>query len=82
MDLRWRMRGLLASVERKNGRRLAEWAGHHGPAGFRHLLNSASWDADAVRDADKGYVAGRLGTESGVPGMDDTGFLRIVTFTG
>ncbi|MFH9402603.1 IS701 family transposase [Streptomyces sp. NPDC017638] len=80
VDLRWRMRdyvrGLLAPVERKNGRQLAEYAGHRGPAGFQHLLNGASWDADAVRDDLQQYVAERLGTPDGVLIVDDTGFLK------
>ncbi|MCX4635214.1 IS701 family transposase [Streptomyces sp. RPA4-5] len=80
VDLRWRMRdyvrGLLAAVERKNGWQLAEYAGHRGPAGFQHLLNGASWDADAVRDDLSQYVAERLGTPDGVLIVDDTGFLK------
>ncbi len=80
VDLRWRMRdyvrGLLAVVERKNGWQLAEYAGHRGPAGFQHLLNGASWDADAVRDDLSQYVAKRLGTSDGVLIVDDTGFLK------
>jgi SRSO17 transposase len=64
-DLRWRMRdylrGLLAPVARKNGWQLAEYAGHRTPDGFQRLLNSSVWDADAVRDDVREYVAGKLG---------------------
>ncbi|WP_256923722.1 IS701 family transposase [Streptomyces sp. 13-12-16] len=78
-DLRWRMRdyvrGLLASVERKNGWQLADWVGHRAPAGLQHLLDGARWDTDAVRDDVRDYAAERLG-----PGrvliIDDTGFIR------
>ncbi|MFF7449645.1 MULTISPECIES: transposase [unclassified Streptomyces] len=70
VDLRWRMRdytrGLFAPVERKNGWHLAEYAGHRGPAGFQHLLNGASWEADAVRGNLRQYVAERLGNPDGV----------------
>jgi SRSO17 transposase len=80
VDLRWRMRdyvrALLAPVERKNGWQLAEYAGHRGPAGFQHLLNGASWDADAVRDDVQHYVAEHLGSPDGVLIVDDTGFLK------
>ncbi|MFI1302457.1 IS701 family transposase [Streptomyces sioyaensis] len=80
VDLRWRMRdyvwGLLAPVERKNGWQLAEYAGHRGPAGFQHLLNGASWDADALRDDVQQYVADQLGCPDGVLVVDDTGFLK------
>lgn len=78
-DLRWRMRdyvrGLLAPVERKNGWQLAEYAGHRDPAGLQHLLNGARWDADAVRDDVRGYVAEQLGP-GGVLIVDDTGFVK------
>lgn len=78
-DLRWRMRdyvrGLLAPVVRKNGWQLAEWAGHRDPAGLQHLLNGARWDADAVRDDVRDYVAGQLGP-GGVLIVDDTGFIK------
>ena len=78
-DLRWRMRdyvrGLLAPVGRKNGWQLAEWAGHRDPAGLQHLLNGACWDADAVRDDVRDYVAERLGP-GGVLIIDDTGFVK------
>ncbi|WP_406137196.1 IS701 family transposase [Streptomyces anulatus] len=78
-DLRWRMRdyvrGLLAPVGRKNGWQLAEWAGHRDPAGLQHLLNGARWDADAVRDDVRDYVAERLGP-GGVLIIDDTGFVK------
>ncbi|MYU02079.1 transposase, partial [Streptomyces sp. SID8350] len=65
VDLRWRMRGyvrgLLAPVARKNSWQLAEWAGHRDPAGMQHLLAGARWDADAVRDDVRDYVAEKLG---------------------
>ena len=78
-DLRWRMRdylrGLLAPVARKNGWQLAEYAGHKTPDGFQRLLNSSVWDADAVRDDVREYVAERLGP-GGVLIIDDTGFIK------
>ncbi|BDM70052.1 hypothetical protein HEK616_35390 [Streptomyces nigrescens] len=80
VDLRWRMRdhlrGLLAPVERRNGWHLAEYAGHRGPAGFQHLLNGASWDADALRDDMQQYIADQLDCPDGVLVADDTGFLK------
>ncbi len=43
--------GLLGGVERKNGWQLAEAIGEADPPqGVQRLLNSASWDAKAVRD--------------------------------
>ncbi|MFD5230378.1 IS5 family transposase [Streptomyces qaidamensis] len=55
------VRGLLGRATRKNGWQLAEWAGHRTPDGFQRLLNSSVWDADALRDDVRAYVAERLG---------------------
>ena len=59
--------GLLGRVERKNGWQLAEAIGDKDPQGVQRLLNSAKWDADAVRDDLREYVVEHLGDEeSGV----------------
>ena len=42
--------GLVARVERKNGWQVTEAIGDVGPHGVRRLLNTATWDADTVRD--------------------------------
>ena len=44
------LRGLLASVERKNGWQLAEAAGDRTPDGRQDFLARLRWDADEVRD--------------------------------
>lgn len=54
-------RGLLGRATRKNGRQLAEWAGHRTPEGFQWLLNSSVREADALRHDAGDYVAERLG---------------------
>jgi SRSO17 transposase len=69
--------GLLGRVERKNGWQLAEAIGETDPQGVQRLLNSAKWDADAVRDDLREYVVEHLGDEeSGVLVADETGFLK------
>jgi SRSO17 transposase len=68
--------GLLSPVERKNCWWLAEWAGHGDPQAMQRLLRTAVWDADAVRDDVRGFVAGRLGDAAGVLICDETGFLK------
>jgi len=69
--------GLLGRVERKNGWQMAEEMGEHGPQGAQRLLNSARWDADAVREDLREYVVEHLGDEqSGVLIVDETGFLK------
>src|SRR4051812_38585924 len=68
--------GLLERVERKNGWQLAEHLGEPGPQGVQRLLNSARWDADAVRDDLRAYVIEQLGNPDGVLIVDETGFLK------
>jgi SRSO17 transposase len=67
--------GLLGRVERKNGWQLAEALGENDPQGVQRLLNSAKWDAEAVRDDLREYVVEHLADEeSGVLIVDETGF--------
>ena len=69
--------GLLGRVERKNGWQLAEAMGETDPQGVQRLLNSARWDAEAVREDLRNYVVEYLGDEdSGVLVVDETGFLK------
>jgi SRSO17 transposase len=69
--------GLLGRVERKNGWQLAEAIGEADPQGVQRLLNSAKWDAEAVRDDLRAYVVEHLGDkDSGVLVVDETGFLK------
>ena len=46
------LKGLLGTVDRKNGWQLAEWIGEATPDGVQHLLERAQWDPDAARAAD------------------------------
>ncbi|HET7273455.1 MAG TPA: IS701 family transposase, partial [Rubrobacter sp.] len=69
--------GLLGHVERKNGWQMAEAIGEHDPQGVQRLLNSAKWDADAVRDDLREYALEHLADErTGVLIVDETGFLK------
>src|SRR6266516_4679567 len=58
------LRGLLASVERKNGWQMAE------------ELAEADWDEEAVRDDLRTYVIEHLGEAGGILAVDETGFLK------
>ena len=53
------LKGLISSVERKNGWQLAEQSGDATPDGVQRLLSSYVWDADLVRD-DPRVHGGRL----------------------
>ena len=68
--------GLLSPVERKNCWWLAEQAGHGDPQAMQRLLRTAVWDADAVRDDLRAFVAAQLGHAAGVLIPDETGFLK------
>ncbi len=68
--------GLLGPTERKNGWQLAEQAGEATPHAMQRLLAGAKWDADAVRDALRGYVVAQLADPGAVLIVDETGFLK------
>ena len=68
--------GLLSLAERKNCWWLAEQAGHADPQAMQRLLRTAVWDADAVRDDLRAFVAAQLGDPGGVLIPDETGFLK------
>jgi SRSO17 transposase len=68
------LRGLIADVERKNGWQLAERAGYVHPRGMQRVLARYAWDADAVRDDLRAYVAAELGDPTGILVVDETGF--------
>jgi SRSO17 transposase len=58
--------GLLAPLDRKNGRRLADFAEESRPDGMQRLLTRARWNADGVRDELQNYVSERFGHPSAV----------------
>jgi SRSO17 transposase len=68
--------GLLSPVAGKSSWTLAEAAGDSTPDGMQRLLNEYRWDADAVRDDLRDYVAEHLGGPDGVLIVDETGFLK------
>ena len=79
-EARWHagayLRGLLSSVERKNGWQIAEINGETTPYGIQHLLGRAQWDADALRDDLRPYVLEHLGASQAVLVIDETGLLK------
>ncbi len=72
------VRGLLGSVERKNGWQLAEHLGREKPYSIQRLLGRASWNADDVRDELVRYATEHLVSDNdpGVLIVDETGFLK------
>jgi SRSO17 transposase len=70
------LRGLLASLERKNGWQMAEELGDQNAHGVQRLLAEAVWDEEAVRDDLRTYVIEQLGEADGTLVVDETGFLK------
>lgn len=70
------LRGLLSSIERKNGWQLAEELGEATPDGVQRLLATARWDAGQVRDDLRDYVVEHLGDPAAVLVVDETGFVK------
>jgi SRSO17 transposase len=70
------LRGLLASVERKNGWQMAEELAESNAHGVQRLLAEADWDEEAVRDDLRAYVIEHLGEAGGILAVDETGFLK------
>ncbi len=70
------VQALLSPVDRKNGWQIAERAGETTPDGMQRLLNAAAWDAAAVRDDLRAYVAEHPGDPGGVLILDETGFVK------
>ncbi|MFJ2194022.1 IS701 family transposase [Kitasatospora sp. NPDC087861] len=73
--------GLLADLPRKNCWTIAEHAGDPTPDGMQHLLSRAKWDADAVRDDLRDYVAEHLHDDEAVLVVDETGDVKKGTRT-
>lgn len=70
------LEGLIGGIERKNGWRLAEYAGDPAPWRMQALLGRTIWDEEKARDICRDYVIERLGDPSGVLVLDETGFLK------
>jgi SRSO17 transposase len=73
--------GLIAGLPRKNCWTIAEHTGDGTPDGMQHLLERACWDAGAVRDDVRGYVAGQLADTQAVLVVDETGDVKKGTAT-
>jgi hypothetical protein len=54
------------TVERKNGRQLAEWIGEATPDGVQHLLERPQWYPDATRNIFRDFVVEQLGERDAV----------------
>jgi SRSO17 transposase len=70
------LRGLMASVPRKNSWQVAEAVGDRIPDATQRLLYRAQWSADAARDQLLRYTIEVFGEEDGIGVVDETGFIK------
>jgi SRSO17 transposase len=70
------LRGLLASVPRKNSWQVAEAVGDRIPDATQRLLYRSLWDADSARDRLLQFTIEVFGAEDGIGVVDETGFIK------
>lgn len=70
------VRGLLSSLERKNGWTIAEHVGELSPAALQRLLNLSPWDADALLGLNREYAMEHLASPGAILVADPTGFAK------
>src|SRR5947207_8292788 len=70
------LRGLLSSLQRKNGWTIAEHAGEPEPKALQRLLNLSPWDVDALLDLNREYAMEHLADPGGILVADPTGFAK------
>jgi SRSO17 transposase len=68
------LHGLLAPLERKNGRSLAHYAEEHRADGMQRLLSQAKWNSDGVRDELQDYVREQMGHPLATVALAETTF--------
>jgi SRSO17 transposase len=70
------LRGLLSSLQRKNGWTIAEHVGEPEPKALQRLLNLSPWDVDALLDLNREYAMEHLADPGGILFADPTGFAK------
>lgn|GEM_PF-1194753 len=70
------LRGLLASLPRKNGWQVAEAIGDRSRDATQRLLYQAQWSADAARDRLLQYTIEVFADADGIGVVDETGFIK------
>jgi SRSO17 transposase len=70
------LRGLMGTVERKNGWQLAEYLGETTPYSIQQFIYRGRFSSDDLRGELRCYVGENLGDEDGILVVDETGFLK------
>src|SRR6266536_1557553 len=68
------VRGLLSSIQRKNGWTIAEHVGEPESTALQRFLNLSPWDADALLEVNREYAMEHLAEPDGILIADPTGF--------
>ncbi len=68
------LRGLLSSIQRKNGWTIAEHVGEPAPTALQRFLHLSPWDADALLEVNREYAMENLAEPGGILVADPTGF--------
>jgi len=68
--------GLMSPLERKNGWRLAEHAGHSSPDELQRLLYRSTWSSEQALDVMLEFVNERFGVSDAIVVLDETGFIK------
>ena len=70
------IKGLMGSIERKNGWQMAEYLGSTTPYSLQQFIYRGTYDADMLMNTGREYIVEHLGDEDGVCVLDETGFLK------
>jgi SRSO17 transposase len=70
------LRGLLSSLERKNGWTIAEHVGESNPAALQRFVNLSPWNADVLLELNREYAMEHLAGPDGILVADPTGFVK------
>jgi SRSO17 transposase len=70
------IKGLLGTMERKNGWQMAEYLGETTPYALQQFIYRGRFRANDLRDKLREYVNEKLGEADGVLVVDETGFLK------
>ena len=70
------IRGLMATIERKNSWNIAEAVGDKIPDPTQRLLYRARWDDADAGDLLQDFIIEKFGDEEGIGVVDETGFIK------
>lgn len=70
------IRGLMATIERKNSWNIAETVGDKTPDPTQRLLYKAKWNSDDARDILQDFIIENFSDKEAIGVVDETGFIK------